>query len=111
MSAFSYLMLAIISELVATTSLKLSEGFTKLVPSLTVIVGYGVAFYLMSQALKLSMPVGTAYAIWSGVGTVGIAILGVFLFRESLDFARIVGITLIIAGVLVLNLYSPTAHA
>jgi small multidrug resistance pump len=111
MSAFTYLMLAIVSELIATTSLKLSEGFSKPLPSLLVVVGYGTAFYLMSQALKLAMPIGTAYAIWSGVGTVGIAILGVLFFRETMDFARIVGITLIVAGVLVLNMYSPTAHA
>lgn len=111
MSAFTYLMLAIISELIATTSLKLSYGFTKPLPSVLVVIGYGTAFYLMSQALKLAMPIGTAYAIWSGIGTVGIAILGVLFFRESIDFARIVGITLIVAGVLVLNLFSPTAHA
>lgn len=111
MSAFTYLMLAIGSELVATTSLKLSEGFTKPWFSLLVVIGYGAAFYLMSQALKLAMPIGTAYAIWSGIGTVGIAILGVLFFRETLDAARIIGIGLIVAGVLVLNLFSTPAHA
>lgn len=111
MSAMVYLGLAIVSELIATTSLKLSEGFSKPLPSLFVVVGYGTAFYLLSQALRLSMPVGTAYAIWSGLGTVGIAIVGMVLFGESLNAARVLGISLILAGVLVLNLLSPTAHA
>jgi len=111
MSAFTYLLLAIASELAATTSLKLSLGFTKPLPSVIVVVGYCVSFYLMSQALKLAMPIGTAYAIWSGIGTVGIAVLGVVFFSETMDVARLLGISLIIAGVLVLNLFSPVAHA
>ncbi len=111
MSAFTYLLLAIASELVATTSLKFSYGFTKPLPSILVVIGYGASFYLMSQALKMAMPIGTAYAIWSGIGTVGIAILGVLFFSETMDMARIIGISLIVAGVLVLNMFSPVAHA
>jgi len=111
MSALTYLLLAIASELVATTSLKLSVGFTKPLPSLLVVVGYSISFYLLSQSLKLAMPMGTAYAIWSGIGTVGIAILGVLFFSETMDVARVIGISLIIAGVLVLNMFSPVSHA
>jgi multidrug transporter EmrE-like cation transporter len=111
MSAMGFLLIAIACELIATTSLKLSEGFTRLVPSVVVVAGYATAFYMMSQALRLAMPVGTAYAIWSGLGTVGIAIIGIALFNEPLNLTRIVGIALIVAGVLVLNLLSPSTHA
>ncbi len=110
MKDYGILFLAILSEVIATTSLKFSEGFTKLVPSLIVVVGYGLSFYLLSISLKV-FPIGIAYAIWSGVGIVLTVIAGILLWRESLDWARVAGIVLILAGILVINLFSKsTAH-
>jgi len=96
---------AIVSEVCATTSLKAAEGFTRPLPSAIVVVGYGAAFYCLSQTLK-TIPLGIAYAIWSGVGTLLIALLGVVLYRQTLDRAAVAGIALIVAGVAVLNLFS-----
>ncbi len=99
---------AILSEIVATTALKLSDGFTKPLPSLLVVVGYGIAFYLISLSLR-QIPIGTAYAIWSGVGTVATAAIGVLLWKETLEPGRIIGIALIIIGVVVLQAFSKAA--
>jgi small multidrug resistance pump len=96
---------AVLSEVTATTALKFSEGFTKLVPSIIVVVGYGLSFYLLSLSLKV-MPIGIAYALWSGIGIVLTVIAGMVLWREPLDWARVVGIALIIFGILVINLFS-----
>lgn len=96
---------AILSELIATTSLKLSSGFTRPMPSVVVVVGYAVAFYLLSLSLK-HIPLGTAYAIWSGVGTAGTFLIGVWLWGESVEWPRILGIALIVGGVLLLNFFS-----
>jgi small multidrug resistance pump len=96
---------AIISEVIATSALNASQGFHRVGPSLIVVAGYGLAFFLLSQALR-SMPVGVAYAIWSGLGTVLIALVGKFLYKQGLDAAAISGMSLIIAGVLVMNLFS-----
>ena len=102
--------LAVLSEVTATTALKFSEGFTKLVPSIIVVVGYGLSFYLLSLSLKV-MPIGIAYALWSGIGIVLTVIAGMVLWREPLDWARVVGIALIIFGILVINLFSKvSAH-
>jgi small multidrug resistance pump len=104
------LFFAVLSEVIATTSLKFSEGFTKLVPSIIVVVGYGLSFYLLSMTLKV-MPIGIAYALWSGIGITLTVLLGKILWNESLDWARIMGIILIIIGILVINLFSKaTAH-
>jgi small multidrug resistance pump len=104
------LFFAVLSEVIATTSLKFSEGFTKLVPSIIVVVGYGLSFYLLSMTLKV-MPIGIAYALWSGIGITLTVLLGKILWNESLDWARITGIILIIIGILVINLFSKaTAH-
>ena len=101
---------AVLSEVMATTALKFSEGFTKLVPSIIVVVGYGLSFYLLSLSLKV-MPIGIAYALWSGIGIVLTVIAGMVLWREPLDWARVVGIALIIFGILVINLFSKvSAH-
>ncbi|MER7948499.1 MULTISPECIES: DMT family transporter [Streptomyces] len=94
---------AIAAEILATTSMKYSEGFTRLWPSLVTGAGYLVAFALLAQALK-TLQVGTAYAIWSGVGTAAVAVIGFLFLGESLNAAKIAGIVLIIAGVAVLNL-------
>jgi len=99
------LFFAVLSEVIATTSLKFSEGFTKLVPSVIVVVGYGLSFYLLSLTLKV-MPIGIAYALWSGIGITLTVILGKIIWNESLDWARITGIILIMIGILVINLFS-----
>lgn len=98
---------AVLSEVTATTALKFSEGFTKLVPSVVVVVGYGLSFYLLSLSLKV-IPLGTAYAMWSGIGIVLTVIAGLILWREPLDWARGVGIFLIMLGIVIINLFSRT---
>jgi len=104
------LFFAVLSEVIATTSLKFSEGFTKLVPSIIVVVGYGLSFYLLSITLKV-MPIGIAYALWSGIGITLTVILGKIIWNDSLDWARVTGIILIIIGILIINLFSKaTAH-
>ena len=100
-----FLSIAIIAEVIATSALKFSDGFTKLIPSLIVALGYGIAFYFLSLTLK-SMSVGIAYAIWSGVGTTLITIAAYFLFKQRLDFPAIIGLVLIITGVFVINFFS-----
>ncbi|MEU7013030.1 multidrug efflux SMR transporter [Streptomyces sp. NPDC046385] len=94
---------AIAAEIIATTSMKYSEGFSKLVPSLITGAGYVVAFALLAQALK-TLQVGTAYAVWSGVGTAAVAAIGALFLGESMNLAKIAGIVLIVAGVAVLNM-------
>jgi small multidrug resistance pump len=105
------LLLAIASEIVGTTALKASEGFTRPLAILFVALGYAASFYFMSLALKAGMPVGTAYAIWAGIGTAAIAIIGLLMFGESLDAAKLIGMGLIIAGVVILNLTGATRGA
>jgi small multidrug resistance pump len=100
---------AILSEVIATSSLKASEGFTRVLPSVAVVIGYGVAFYCLSQTLK-TIPVGVAYAIWSGLGTVLIALVGLVFYKQRLDAAAMAGMGLIIAGVLVMNLLSKSTR-
>ena len=110
MKTATILFFAILSEVIATTALKLSNGFTRLIPSIIVVVGYGLSFYLLSISLKV-IPIGLAYAIWSGVGIVLTVIAGMLIWRETLDWARVIGIILIIFGILVINLFSKvTAH-
>lgn len=99
---------AVVSEVAATTALKFSEGFTKLTPSMVVIAGYGLSFYLLSLSLKV-IPIGTAYALWSGIGIVLTVIVGAVLWREQMDWARGIGIMLIISGILIINLFSKAA--
>lgn len=108
MNTWVILIVAVLGEVVATTSLKLSEGFTKLVPSVVVVIGYAIAFYCLSLTLK-SIPLGIAYAVWSGLGIVTVSILGWLLFGQKLDFWAILGMLLIVSGVVVLNLLSKTA--
>lgn len=110
MKTMVILFFAVLSEVIATTSLKFSEGFTRLVPSIVVVVGYGLSFYLLSITLKV-MPIGIAYAFWSGVGIILTVIAGKVIWNESLDWARVTGVILIIVGILVINLFSKTtAH-
>lgn len=99
-----WLLGAIAAEVTATISLKLSEGFTRLVPSIVVVVGYGVAFYALSQALTRGMAIGVAYGVWAALGVALVAIAGTLFLRESLTWVQVGGIALVIAGVLALEL-------
>lgn len=108
MRVYLLLSIAILLETIATSSLKASEGFTKLYPSLVTIVGYLGAFYFLSLTLK-TLPVGIVYAVWSGIGIVLITIAGIFLFKQIPDLPAIIGLFLIIAGVLVIGLFSKTS--
>lgn len=108
MNNWLYLAAAIIGEVVATSTLKSSEGFSRVIPSVVVVLGYGVSFYFMSLALK-SIPVGIVYAIWAGVGIVLVAAIAWFLHGQKLDLWALVGIGLIVAGVAVINLLSNSA--
>lgn len=100
-----YLTVAILSEVIATSALKAAEGFTNPLPTAVVIVGFALAFYFLSLALR-AIPLGVAYAVWSGVGVALVSIVGWIVYRQALDIGAIVGIGLIVAGVLVLNLFS-----
>src|SRR5690606_15383483 len=100
---------AIASEVVGTSALKASEGFTRLGPSLVTVAGYAVAFYFLSLTLA-TIPVGIAYAVWSGVGIVLIALVGLLWFGQTLDAPALLGLALIVAGVLTINLFSTTLN-
>ena len=100
-----YLAIAILSEVIATSALKSSDGFTKFGPSLVVILGYGISFYCLSVVLK-TIPVGVAYAIWSGMGIVLITLLGWLVFSQRLDLPAFLGMALIVAGVIVIYAFS-----
>ncbi|BDD93096.1 multidrug efflux SMR transporter [Pandoraea sp. XJJ-1] len=106
--AYLYLLVAIVAEVIATSALKASEGFTRVGPVALVVVGYGVAFYMLSLTLR-TIPVGVAYAMWSGLGIVLISITARVLFGQKLDAPALIGMALIIAGVLVMNLWSKSS--
>jgi len=108
MKSWLFLGIAIVAEVAATSSLKASEGFTRLIPSAIVVIGYGVAFYFLSLALK-TIPVGIAYAIWAGFGIVLIALIGWLVLGQKLDIPAVIGMALIIAGVAVINIFSRTS--
>ena len=107
-TAWMFLVIAIVAEVIGTSFLKASAGFTKPLPSLMVVLGYGAAFYFLSQTLA-TIPVGVAYAVWSGVGVTLIASIGWLFLGQKLDAAAIAGMGLIVAGVVVLNLFSKAA--
>ena len=105
MNGAVYLAIAIVGEVIATSFLRASAGFTQLGPSVVVVVGYCVTFYFFSLALQ-AIPVGIGYAIWSGVGIILVSIIAFFAYGQSLDLPALIGIGLILAGVLVINLFS-----
>jgi small multidrug resistance pump len=107
MKQWMFLFIAIVSEVIATSALKATADFTKLWPSVIVVVGYASAFYFLSLTLR-TIPVGIAYAIWSGLGVALIALVAWVLYGQTLDVPAFVGIALIVAGVVVLNVYSKT---
>lgn len=107
MQKWFLLLLAIVAETVATSALKASDGFSKLLPSLVVVAGYLTAFFLLSLTLK-TIPVGVAYAIWSGVGIVLVSLVAAVLYKQMPDVPTLIGLLLILSGVLVINLFSKT---
>ncbi len=106
---YIHLVIAIICETIGTTALQASQQFTRLGPSIIVVVGYGAAFYFMALALKV-MPVGIVYAIWSGLGIVLIAAIGFVIFGQRLDLPALLGLALIILGILVIHLFSSSTQ-
>lgn len=102
-----FLLAAILSEVTATSSLKASAGFTKVIPSVIVVVGYALSFYFLSLVLK-AIPIGIAYAVWAGLGIVLLALVGWIVFGQALDTPAMIGIALILAGVIVMNVFSKT---
>ena len=105
MKAYIFLLIAIISEVTASTALRATKGFTQLVPSVITVVGYAISFYALSMTLA-TIKLGIAYAIWSGVGIILITILGLLVYGQKLDWPAIVGIVLIILGVVVIQVFS-----
>lgn len=105
MANWLLLLLAIVAEVIATSSLKASAGFTRLWPSVVVVLGYGAAFYLLSLTLR-TIPIGVAYAVWSGVGIVLLGAVGWLVYGQRLDTPALLGMGLIAAGVVVLNVFS-----
>jgi len=104
---YLYLATAIIAEVIGTSALKATEGFTRPLPSLVVVISYALAFYFLSLVLK-SIPVGIAYAIWAGLGVVLITLVSAVMFKQIPDLPAIIGMLLIVAGVLVINVFSAT---
>jgi len=105
---YIYLLLAILTETMGTSALQASQQFTRLWPSVIVVLGYGLSFYFMALALRV-MPVGIVYAIWSGLGIVLIAAIGYVVFGQRLDFPAVAGMALILAGILIIHLFSNSA--
>ncbi|UXY52524.1 DMT family transporter [Pseudomonas tohonis] len=110
MTGYLYLAIAITAEVIATTSMKALDGFSKPLPLLLVVVGYGISFWMLSLVVK-SIPVGIAYAIWAGLGIVLVSIAAVFLYQQKLDIPAMLGMGLIVSGVVVIQLFSSsTGH-
>jgi small multidrug resistance pump len=103
--SYFYLAVAIIAEVIATSALKSSQGFTKPLASIIVVVGYGIAFYCLSIVLK-TIPIGIAYAAWAGLGVVLITLVGYFFYHQKLDLAAFIGMGLIVSGVVIINMFS-----
>lgn len=108
MPVYLILALAVLAETIGTTALQASQQFSRLVPSLIVVLAYALSFYLLSMTLKV-MPVGVVYALWSGLGIVLIAAIGFAVFGQRLDAAAIIGLTMIIGGIAIIHLFSNTA--
>lgn len=107
---YFYLMIAIVAEVIGTSALKATEEFTRFWPSLLVVLCYATAFYSMTHVMRV-LPVGITYAIWAGLGMVLISLVGLFYYGQKLDAAAVIGMALIIAGVVVINVFSKSTHA
>ncbi|WP_408195787.1 DMT family transporter [Paraburkholderia sediminicola] len=105
MPPYALLAIAIVAEVIATSAMRASEGFSRLAPATVVVIGYGIAFYCLSLTLK-TIPVGIVYAVWSGAGIVLITLVAVVMYRQVPDVPAIIGLGLIVAGVAVLNMFS-----
>ena len=108
MNGYAWLAIAIVAEVIGTSTLKASEGFTRLLPSVVTAIGYAIAFYCLSHSMK-TVPVGVGYAIWSGVGIVLITAIAWVLFKQKLDLPAMIGMSMILAGVVVINVFSKSA--
>ena len=106
---YFYLALAVLGEVIGTSFLKATEDFTKLWPSLIVVLGYGAAFYFLTLSLKV-IPVGIAYATWSGIGIVLVTDISSFLYKQAPDWPAVIGMAMIIGGVVIIQLFSKTVH-
>ncbi len=107
--AYLYLAIAIIAEVTGTSALKASEEFTKLIPSIIVVIGYGISFYFMTLILR-TIPIGITYALWSGLGIVLVTIVGIFLYKQIPDTAAVIGMGLIVSGVVIIHIFSKTIN-
>ncbi|MFW2014395.1 DMT family transporter [Acinetobacter bereziniae] len=103
--SFIYLIIAIVAEVIATSAMKASEGFSQLFPSIITICGYAVAIYFLSLTMK-TIPVGITYALWSGAGIILVSLVGFFYYKQHLDFAAILGLSLMIIGISIIHLFS-----
>nr|WP_300310165.1 SMR family transporter [Halomonas sp.] len=106
--SYLYLALAIVAEVIATSALKASEGFSRFWPSVLVVAGYLTAFYLLALVLR-SVPVGIAYALWAGLGIVLVALVGIVVYGEKPDFPAVLGMAMIVGGVAIIQLFSSVA--
>ena len=106
---YFYLALAVLGEVIGTSFLKATEDFTKLWPSLIVVLGYGAAFYFLTLTLKV-IPVGIAYATWSGIGIVLVTVISSILYKQAPDWPAVIGMAMIIGGVVIIQLFSKTVH-
>ena len=106
---YLFLAIAIVSEVAATSALKASQNFSRLMPSLIVLIGYGVAFFFLSLSLR-TIPVGIAYAIWSGAGIILVSLVSYFLYRQRLDASALIGMALIVAGIAIINAFSKSIN-
>ncbi|MHA3116085.1 multidrug efflux SMR transporter [Acinetobacter sp. ANC 4635] len=107
--AFLYLLIAILAEVLATSAMKASDGFSQLFPSSITILGYAFAIYFLSLTMK-SIPIGITYALWSGAGIILVSLVGFFYYKQHLDVAAMIGLTFMIAGILIINLFSKSTH-
>jgi small multidrug resistance pump len=105
MNAYACLAIAILAEVIGTTALKASNSFTKLLPSVVVVIGYGISFYFLSLTLR-TLPTGIAYAIWSGVGIILISFIGWVVHSQRLDLAAVIGLAFIVTGIAIVNVFS-----
>lgn len=109
MKHWFFLFFAIVGEIVGTSALSASQGFSKPLPIFVVVLGYGLAFFFLSQVLNI-IPIGITYAIWSGVGITGITLIGWLVFDQKLDLPALLGIGLIVAGVAIMNIFSTSVR-
>ncbi|MHA3049980.1 DMT family transporter [Acinetobacter sp. ANC 4639] len=107
--AFLYLLIAILAEVIATSAMKASDGFSQLLPSGITILGYAFAIYFLSLTMK-SIPIGITYALWSGAGIILVSLVGFFYYKQHLDVAAIIGLAFMIAGIMIINLFSKSTH-